>query len=61
MDQPEHIMPFPDLVRAIVGDDAGMPAGTSTAFPLPRNPEHTAALRKLLEAKDAAVRARLAR
>jgi hypothetical protein len=26
---------------------------------LPRNPERTAALRKLLEAKDAAVRARL--
>jgi hypothetical protein len=28
---------------------------------LPRNPERTVALRKLLEAKDAAVRARLAR
>ena len=28
---------------------------------LPRNPERTAALRKLLEAKDAAVRAKLAR
>lgn len=28
---------------------------------LPRNPERTTALRKLLEAKDAAVRARLAR
>lgn len=27
---------------------------------LPRNPERTVALRKLLEAKDAAVRARLA-
>lgn len=27
----------------------------------PRNPERTAALRKLLEAKDAAVRARLAK
>jgi hypothetical protein len=27
---------------------------------LPRNPERTAALRKLLEAKDAAVRAKLA-
>jgi hypothetical protein len=26
---------------------------------LPRNPEHTVALRKLLEAKDCAVRARL--
>ena len=28
---------------------------------LPRNPERTVALRKLLEAKDAAVRAKLAR
>jgi hypothetical protein len=28
---------------------------------LPRNPERTVALRKLLEAKDAAVRARLAK
>jgi hypothetical protein len=28
---------------------------------LPRNPERTVALRKLLESKDAAVRARLAR
>lgn len=49
--------PFCDLARAIVGDEAGMPAGTSTEFPLPRNPERTVALRKLLEAKDAAVRA----
>lgn len=49
--------PFCDLAYAIVGDERGMPAGTSTAFPLPRNPERTVALRKLLEAKDAAVRA----
>jgi hypothetical protein len=28
---------------------------------LPRNPERTVALRKLLESKDAAVRAKLAR
>lgn len=28
---------------------------------LPRNPERTAALRKLLEAKDAAVRAKIAK
>jgi hypothetical protein len=34
-----------------------MPEGTSAQFPLPRNPERTVALRKLLEAKDAAVRA----
>lgn len=30
-----------------------------TLLALPRNPERTVALRKLLEAKDAAVRARL--
>lgn len=32
---------------------------TSMVSVLPRNPERTAALRKLLEAKDCAVRARL--
>lgn len=75
--QPEHILqffayehlpphlqaiskPFGDLARLIVA--AGeMPAGTPVQFPLPRNPERTVALRKLLEAKDAAVRAALAR
>jgi len=40
--------PFADLAETILGT-------------LPRNPERTVALRKLLEAKDAAVRARLAR
>lgn len=62
---PAHLQavskPFADLARAIVGDERGMPEGTSTAFPLPTNPERTVALRKLLEAKDAAVRARLAK
>lgn len=53
--------PFADLARAIVGDERGMPGGTSIQFPLPRNPERTVALRKLLEAKDAAVRAALAK
>jgi hypothetical protein len=53
--------PFCDLARAIVGDERGMPEGTSTEFPLPRNPERTVALRKLLEAKDAAVCAALAK
>ena len=38
--------PFGDLADALVAS-------------LPRNPERTVALRKLLEAKDAAVRARL--
>ena len=53
--------PFCDLAMAIVDDERGMPEGTSTQFPLPRNPERTVALRKLLEAKDAAVRAKLAK
>ncbi len=39
---------FHDLAHAIVAD-------------LPRNPERTVALRKLLESKDAAVRARIAK
>jgi hypothetical protein len=42
-----------------------MESGTATTghnpLPLPRNPERTVALRKLLEAKDAAVRALLAK
>lgn len=42
----EHSKPFGDLARHICEN-------------LPRNPERTAALRKLLEAKDCAVRARL--
>jgi hypothetical protein len=60
-DIPAHLQavskPFCDLAYAIAGDERGMPAGTSTQFPLPRNPERTVALRMLLEAKDAAVRA----
>ena len=60
---PPHLQavskPFCDLARALVGDERGMPEGTPTEFPLPRNPERTVALRKLLDAKDAAVRARL--
>ncbi len=48
---PPHLQsvskPFADLATAIVST-------------LPRNPERTVALRKLLEAKDAAVRAKLA-
>ena len=49
---PAHLQeiskPFGDLAEQIVAT-------------LPRNPERTVALRKLLEAKDAAVRAKLAR
>jgi len=52
--------PFCDLARAIVGDEAGSGVLPSQ-FPLPRNPERTVALRKLLEAKDAAVRAVVAK
>ena len=48
---PEHLsavsQPFAELADKIVAE-------------LPRNPERTVALRKLLEAKDAAVRARVA-
>ena len=48
---PEHLQevsrPFSDMAMRIME--------------LPRNPERTVALRKLLEAKDAAVRARLAK
>ena len=44
----EHSKPFGDLARRLVET-------------LPRNPERTVALRKLLEAKDCAVRAKLFR
>lgn len=42
----EYSKPFAELAQEIVDT-------------LPRNPERTAALRKLLEAKDCAVRAKL--
>lgn len=61
---PPHLQavskPFCDLARLIVADGEA-PAGTPVQFPLPRNPERTVALRKLLEAKDAAVRALVAK
>lgn len=56
---PPHLQavskPFGDLAHALVHGDQVLPA------PLPRNAERTVALRKLLEAKDAAVRALLAK
>lgn len=53
--------PFCDLAHAIVKGDNVPESGTVTfGGPLPDNPERTVALRKLLEAKDAAVRAFLA-
>lgn len=52
--------PFCDLAHAIVeGDNAPSTGVVTSGPPLPRNPERTVALRKLLEAKDAAVRALL--
>ena len=52
--------PFCDLAHSMADEGSGI-AGIDTTFPLPRNPERTVALRKLLEAKDAAVRAFLAK
>lgn len=65
MEQPEHISQFfayahlPEKLQAVskpFGDLA-----ESIVQTIPRNPERTVALRKLLEAKDAAVRAFLAK
>ncbi len=54
--------PFCELANAIVKGDNVAESGTVTIGPpLPRNPERTVALRKLLEAKDAAVRAVVAK
>lgn len=61
----EHILQFfawshlPERLQA-VSRPFGELADTIVAT-LPRNPERTVALRKLLEAKDAAVRAALAK
>ena len=54
--------PFCELARMIVAGGE-MPAETAplSMFPLPRNPQRDAALSKLLEAKDAAVRALVAK
>jgi hypothetical protein len=54
--------PFHDLAHAIVlGDNVTESGNVTIGSALPRNPERTVALRKLLEAKDAAVRAALAK
>lgn len=50
----KHLPAHLAAVSAPFGDLAAIIVGT-----LPRNPERTVALRKLLEAKDAAVRALL--
>lgn len=60
----EHIMQFfsfdhlPPAMQAVSKQFAGLATFVTT---LPRNPERTVALRKLLEAKDAAVRAMIAK
>lgn len=63
---PTHLQavskPFSDLAHKLVGvnENGNLQAegsGDVTHLPVPRNPERTVALRKLLEAKDAAVRA----
>lgn len=65
MNQPEHILQFfsyahlPPHLQA-VSEPFGLLAN-DLVNKLPRNPERTVALRKLLEAKDAAVRALLAK
>lgn len=63
--QPDHIVQFfayehlPPALQEISRPFSEL-ARTITET-VPRNPERTVALRKLLEAKDAAVRARLAK
>lgn len=61
----EHIGQFfayDHLPAPLQSVSAGFAAlATTLVLSLPRNPERTVALRKLLEAKDAAVRAKLAK
>lgn len=63
-EQPEHIMQFfayahlPERMQAISRPFGEM--AQNIVATLPRNPERTVALRKLLEAKDAAVRSFIA-
>jgi hypothetical protein len=62
---PDHILQFfsyahlPPHLQAISAPYHGL--AVELVAGLPRNPERTVALRKLLESKDAAVRARLAK
>jgi hypothetical protein len=65
LESPDHILQFftwehlPLELQAV-----SMPFATMAQWivkTLPRNPERTVALRKLIEAKDAAVRARVAK
>lgn len=60
----EHILQFfayehlPEFLQEVSKPFSQM---AERIMELPRNPERTVALRKLLEAKDAAVRARIAK
>lgn len=60
---PPHLQavskPFGDLARNIAG--VNMPAGTPVQFPLPAGPMRIEALDLLIKAKDAAVRALVAK
>jgi hypothetical protein len=62
---PSHLQrvskPFGDLARSIVAEDGIAGEDGAERLHLPRNAERTVALRKLLESKDAAVRAALAK
>lgn len=63
---PAHLQavskPFCELAHTLVKGDNCPESGTCTMGPaLPRNAERSVALRKLLEAKDAAVRALVAK
>lgn len=62
---PEHILQFFKFTHLPAGlADVSRPfaeLAASIVETLPRNPERTVALRKLLESKDAAVRAMLAK
>jgi hypothetical protein len=63
--KPEHIMQFfnfdhlPDPLKVV--SSRFYDVACQIEATLPRNPERTVALRKLLEAKDAAVRALIAK
>ena len=65
MEQTEHIMQFfgyahlPPAMQSVSKPFCDL--AESICANVPRNPERTVALRKLLEAKDAAVRAAIAK
>ena len=65
MDEKEHILQFfafahlPEHLQEVSKTFCEL--AEEIVHNLPRNPERTVALRKLLEAKDAAIRAKLAK